>query len=148
MTMGNVRAQGGPREKITAATCLECGLCCVSLHDQQTYCDITAKDEERLGKKFVRLHVLYPRPFDSLYVAMDGGPRMYGAIKTAWVEHTRGPFKGVATCECVALKGSLLERTRCGVYDKRPEVCRKSVRPGDSACRESRKMVKKMLEEL
>jgi len=51
------------RETITKKTCLSCGACCVSLREQVAYCDVTREDEKRLGKKFVRLNVLYPRPF-------------------------------------------------------------------------------------
>jgi Fe-S-cluster containining protein len=137
-----------PREKITPKTCLSCGACCVSLREQDAYCDVTSEDEKRLGKKFVRLNVLYPRPFDVLLAAVDGQRLVYGAIKTKWVEQKSGPFKGVSTCQCAALKGAIFKNVRCSVYEMRPHVCHVAVKPGDKWCREIRHLLREQLETL
>lgn|GEM_PF-1814442 len=136
------------KEKLTSADCVKCGLCCVSLYDQERFADVTAKDEERLGKRFVRLHVLRTRPFDSLCAAIDGARVPPGAIATEWRKQRSGPFKGVSVCACVALRGTLLEKTACSIYDKRPEVCRKAVKPGDRTCREIRALYNRGLKNI
>ncbi len=135
------------REEITAKTCLSCGACCVSLREQDSYCDVTPKDEERLGKKFVRLNVLHFRPFDSLIRTISGQEPAYGAIKTKWVEQKSGPFKGISTCQCAALEGTIFEKARCSVYDKRPAVCHTAVKPGDRWCRELRRLLRGQLDD-
>lgn len=134
------------REVITKETCLECGACCVSLTEADAYCDVTPEDEKKLGKKFVRLNVLHPRPFDMAY-SMIHGVKMsaHGAIKTSWKVAKSGPFKGISACQCVALTGALFDKVRCSVYEKRPRVCREAVVPGDRACREIRTLMKKAI---
>ncbi len=117
------------------------------LHDQPVYCDITEEDEKRLGKRFVQLHVVQATTFDTLVSAVGGRRAYYGAIKTAWVENKSGPFKGVSACRCVALKGSLMHKVRCSVYNKRLATCHKAVKPGDRACREVRRMAQALLED-
>lgn len=117
--------------KLTSKDCLTCGLCCVSLVDQVDYCNVTEQDKARLGKRFVRLHVVQPSG---------------DAIKTKWKVQRAGPLKGVEACSCVALRGSLKHRVSCSVYSVRPEVCRKAVLPGDRACRQVRQLFQEMLE--
>ena len=134
------------REDITKKTCLSCGACCVSLREQDAYCDVTPEDEKRLGKKFVRLNVLHARPIDAFAAMLDGGRSMYGAIKTKWVEQKSGPFKGFSTCQCAALEGTLFKATRCSVYEKRPQVCHEAVKPGDKWCCALRRMLREQLE--
>ena len=51
-------------------------------------------------------------------------------------------------CACIALRGTLLEKTSCSVYDKRPEVCRNAVKPGDKICRDIRAFYRANLERL
>ena len=123
------------REVITSETCRSCGACCWSSVDQPRYADVTAEDVERLPKRFVRLHVIQSRPFDRLAAALDGQHVPDGAIATKWETQRSGPFKGIDVCVCVALRGSLMHRVSCSVYEKRPRVCRDAVKPGDKACR-------------
>ncbi len=134
-------------EKLTSKDCRACGLCCISLHDQEAYCDITEEDEKRLGKKFVRLHVLHPRTLDTLAALIENRRALYAAIKTRWLEAQAGPFKGVSACACVALEGSLMHKVKCSIYEKRPRVCHDAVKPGDKNCLEIRRMFKALLEE-
>ena len=135
------------KETITAKTCLSCGACCVSYHDQEVFCDVTPTDEERLGRTFVRLNVLRPRIIDTLGAAIDGRHLPYGAIKTKWRKMRTGPLKGYEVCGCVALQGTVLEKVSCKVYEKRPDACRNAVKPGDKTCRQIRRMVLEKLEE-
>lgn len=117
-----------PTRKLISEDCRGCGACCVSLTDSDVYADVTPKDEERLGKKFVRLNVVD------------------GAIKTRWLRQRSGPFKGVEACSCVALRGSLFHKVYCAVYANRPTVCRKAVNPGDRTCRQARRLFRDCIE--
>ncbi len=114
--------------KLTSEDCLKCGLCCVSLTDQGEYCNVTEADKVRLGKPFVRLHVVQD------------------AIRTKWRVQRSGPLKGVEACACVALRGSLKHRVSCSVYSVRPEVCHTAVKPGDRTCRQVRQLFQDMLD--
>jgi Fe-S-cluster containining protein len=126
------------REEITSKTCLSCGACCVAPEDTESFCDVTATDAERLGKRFVRLHVLQPRPIDSfLSVLRDREER--GAIRTRWRKQTRGPHRSFKLLTCSMLSGNVMHKVKCRIYAKRPEVCHKAVVPGDTACREIRR---------
>ncbi len=116
------------RQKLTSADCLKCGLCCVSLVDQDEYANVTETDKTRLGRRFVRL-----------YVVQD-------AVKTKWRVQRSGPLKGVEACACVALRGSLGHRVSCSVYENRPDVCHKAVKPGDRACHQVRQLFHEMLD--
>lgn len=135
------------RETITAATCRTCGVCCVSLTDQESYADVTAEDERRLGKRFVRLNVLRTSAIDRFASSIDGARLPDGAIKTAWKKQATGVLKGFNACVCVALRGSLLSRVSCSVYERRPDVCSRAVIPGDKTCRDARRMFLRLAEE-
>lgn len=115
--------------------CRTCGACCVALQDQEGFCDVTEKDVERLGKRFTRLHVVYPSTADHLSASLTGQKPSWGAIRARYRKQRSGPLKGIEANACVCLRGSLLKRVSCSIYDKRPEVCRKAVRPGDRTCR-------------
>jgi len=85
---------------ITSADCVKCGACCVSLFDQDRYCDVTEEDEQRLGKKFVRLHVLREKQSigDRLADAVYGRTHVHGAIATKWTTQKTGPLKTFDLC--------------------------------------------------
>jgi hypothetical protein len=108
--------------------CQTCGLCCVSLEDQEEYCNVDEKDKARLGKRFVRLNVVND------------------AIKTVWRVQRSGPLKGAEACMCAALRGSIGKRVRCSVYEVRPKVCHTAVKPGDRTCLQVRRMFADMVE--
>jgi Fe-S-cluster containining protein len=128
------------KEKITSSTCLACGLCCVSLSQSSDgYCDVSHKDMKKLGESFVKKHVIHVSLFDILVSNIDGRSVSPGIIKTAWRKQRAGPLKGKSMRVCVALRGSLMYRTSCSVYDKRPAVCKTACVPGDRACRYARK---------
>lgn len=135
-------------EKITAATCRSCGICCVSLTESEIYCDVTVEDMKRLSKDFVRKNVIRPRLVDRLAHALDGNRIPDGAIKTVWKTQKAGPLKGTEVCACAALRGSVLRKVSCSVYAHRPQVCRVAVVPGDRACRQVRGMFQRLLDDL
>jgi Fe-S-cluster containining protein len=120
-------------ERLTAESCRSCGACCITFEDQGYWADVEAKDEARLGKRFVRLNVVR---------------RFAGAgIKTEWKPQKTGPLAGIHACVCVALRGSVMSRTSCKIYERRPEVCRKAVKPGDRGCREIRRLMREAIKE-
>lgn len=133
------------KEVITAATCKKCGLCCVAPTDQSAFCDVTKEDEKRLGRAFVRRHVIYPRAIDRLAALIDGASTPWGAIKTVRRRQTQGPLEGVKACCCSALEGDLLAHVSCRVYTRRPQVCREAVVPGDTTCRQIRRLYQEAL---
>jgi Fe-S-cluster containining protein len=136
------------KEKITAATCRTCGICCVSLTESDVYCDVTVEDMKRLSKGFVQQFVVRTRLVDRLGHALDGNGVPDGAIKTSWTKQKTGPLKGIEVCACSALRGSVMSRVSCSVYEDRPRVCRVAVVPGDKACRQARTMFKDAIERL
>lgn len=83
---------------------------------------------KRLGRQFVRLNVIQPTPLENTG----------GAIATRWVDTQEGPFRDLRVNACVALAGDVGHDVRCTVYDRRPEVCRMAIQPGDEWCRELR----------
>jgi Fe-S-cluster containining protein len=136
------------KDKITADTCRSCGICCVSLTDSEVYCDVTVDDMKRLSKGFVKKNVVRPRLFDRLAHAIDGNSIPDGAIKTIWTEQKAGPLKGTEVCACAALRGSVMHRVSCSVYENRPRVCKVAVVPGDKACRQVREMFRQLIDSL
>jgi Fe-S-cluster containining protein len=136
------------KESITAADCRKCGACCVAPYEQDTFCDVTPEDEERLGKKFVRLNVLNSRAIDILAAAIDGANYPSAAIKTKWRESKVGTLKGYRFNTCIALRGSVMHKVSCDVYEDRPRACREAVKPGDRTCREIRRTFKSTIEDL
>lgn len=131
-------AAAGPSD---VPDCLSCGLCCVALHDQAAYCNITKAETKRLGA-WGKKNVLLSQPADRFAYMFNGsGEPPYGAIKTEWTMQKAGPLKGCETCSCVALVGSVLNKVRCSIYEKRPQTCREAVVPGDRTCLNLRRMV-------
>jgi len=102
---------------------------------------------KRLSKGFVRRNVVRPLLFDRLAHALDGNRIPAGAIKTVWNSQKVGPLKGVEVRACAALRGSVMHRVSCAVYENRPRVCQTAVVPGDRTCRHVRGMVQQALDE-
>jgi len=113
--------------------CRNCGLCCISLYDQEVFCDIHAEDLPRLSPAFIRHHVVQDATG--------------AAIKTAWRQQQVGPLKGYKVCACVALRGSVFHRVSCRIYTHRPQTCHEAVRRGDGTCRNIVKMFRQFLKE-
>jgi Fe-S-cluster containining protein len=136
------------KETITAATCRSCGICCVSLTGSEVYCDVTVEDMKRLSKRFVKNNVHQTSLFDRVAHAIDGNHVPDGAIKTVWVKQKTGPLKGTEVCACAALRGSVMRRVSCSIYEVRPRTCRTAVVPGDKACRQVRGLFQRLLDEV
>jgi len=119
--------------------CRSCGLCCVAMYDQESFCDVESEDLERLGVRWVRRNVLFSSLLDRMCSRIDGAQWPLGAIMTRSRVVKAGPMKGCTVCICVALRGSVGNRVSCRVYDKRPKVCHEAVVPGDRTCRSLRR---------
>lgn len=112
----------------SAYDCRKCGICCTSLTWEDTYVNLTPTDEKRLGKHYVRLNVIN------------------GEIRTRPTVNKAGPLKGAEDCRCVSLRGSLGKQVSCAIYEKRPDICKKALKPGDRTCRQIRRLFNDMLE--
>lgn len=88
--------------------------------------NVTPADEAKLGKRYVRLHVVN------------------GEIRTRPTLNKRGPLEGVEDCRCVSLRGSIGKQVSCSIYEKRPDICKKALRPGDPQCYAVRRLFKEM----
>ena len=121
--------------------CRKCGLCCIANYDQEAFADVTIEDVERLNRRWAKKNILYPRTIDLLAAVIDSTSLVHGAVRTRWVTSKTGPLKGTEACACVALQGSIGYRVRCTIYNRRPEVCRKAVKPGDRICKAIRKEI-------
>ncbi len=128
--------------------CQTCGICCISTKDSDIWAEITMEDAERLGSPWCKRNVLGRSTIDLLCAAISGQRTYFGGIMTRWRKVTSGPFKGISVCACVALKGSPMQKVRCAVYEKRPEVCRKALQPGEKQCLEARRMFLSAVEEV
>jgi len=102
--------------------CQKCGACCWSRFDHETYCDVVDEDRARLG---------------------SWGKRniIGGAIKTKVRTMRAGPLKGYDVLICAGLRGDILHRVSCAVYERRPRVCRIAVKPGSRNCMMQRRML-------
>lgn len=131
-----------PREK---PDCQRCGVCCVSPHEQDSFCDVNDADIRRMGIRLARANVLVHSVFDQALSMIDGRSLPPGAIMTQWRRQRAGPFKGIDVCACVFLRGSLMNQVSCRIYDRRPRACHEAVKPGDRSCRELRRMFRDYL---
>lgn len=99
---------------------------------------------KRLGRQFVRLNVIQPTPLENIGGEMIG----YAAIATRWVDTKEGPFRDLRVNACVALAGDVGHSVRCTVYERRPEVCRMAIQPGDEWCRQLRTRFAEQVKEI
>jgi len=114
--------------RLTSEDCRRCGICCTSLTWEDTYVNVTPQDEKLLGKRYVRLNVIN------------------GEVRTRPTVNKAGPLKGAEDCRCVSLRGSIGKQVGCSIYEKRPDVCRKALKPGDRQCIAVRRMFVEMCE--
>lgn len=80
-----------------------------------------------MGRRVVRLHV----------VEQHG----HAMTRSVWKQQRSGPVAGREALVCSALRGSLMSRVSCGVYDVRPQVCR-GYQPGSRRCLEARRALR------
>lgn len=109
--------------------CTECGACCWVPYERDDYCDLTEKEYKRFSPQFRAKNV---KVYGAFSMLCRGAPP--AALRTRWKKQTSGPFKGSELFVCCMLDGSVLHRVRCRIYETRPRVCRKAVKPGSRAC--------------
>jgi len=138
------------RDKGTLAlpSCRECGACCIAPAQQGSFCDVTEQDKKRLGKKFVRLHVIGSSFIERFSDMFCGAPHRPDAIDTRWRVMSAGPLATYEFNTCSMLRGSVMKRVSCRIYDKRPRACRVAVEPGDATCLALREQFLKKIEDL
>lgn len=96
--------------------CRTCGACCASPErETPSIVDLEPQDLARMSRRTVRLHVVREH------------------IQTAWKDQRAGPFAGHRVCACSALRGSIMSRVSCRIYEERPDVCRE-FEPGSKRC--------------
>jgi Fe-S-cluster containining protein len=125
--------------------CVECGACCWSIQEQASFCDLTEAECDRFTPQFLSKNVEFFSIFDR-FVSCQKLPA--AALRTKWLLNKSGPFKGVETLVCCQLDGSILQKVRCKIYEKRPGTCKRSVKPGDRTCRQIRNLLWNSLEDL
>ena len=122
-------------------------MCCSPHHQQEVFCDLTTSDLKRLSPGFVKRHVECSNIFDKAVAVLDCSYVPYTALCTKEVHVKAGPLKGFDATVCVALRGSLMNRVSCSIYNNRPTVCRRAVVPRDKHCLELRRMILDAIEE-
>lgn len=99
--------------------CRTCGACCVSEYDSDIYVQLKPGDQERLTKaQRKRLVVLGQTP------------------GTAYLR-TKTERSRAAHVVCALHIGVVGKTSRCGIYERRPEIC-SEFEPGSRACRIAR----------
>lgn len=116
-------------------TCTKCGLCCIALQDQKSFCDLTSTDLDKLPAKSRRCDVCYFTSLDVFLNTLRGGTQAVGAIKTKYRKVKSGPLKDFTICACVFLQGNPLQSTKCAIYKNRPRTCHTAVKRGDETCK-------------
>lgn len=104
---------------------LTCGACCVSLENDQAFCNVDEEDQKRLDRRFLAKHLR------TVYFPMEGTAEEALAVKD--IKAKTGPLKGIHMNVCVALRGSPMSRVSCSIYSKCPKVC-DSIKAGDKTC--------------
>ena len=116
------------REQVTAADCQSCGACCWAPRDDgDGIASVEPPEAATMGRRVVRLHV----------VEQHG----HAMTRSVWKQQRSGPVAGREALVCSALRGSLMSRVSCGVYDVRPQVCR-GYQPGSRRCLEARRALR------
>lgn len=98
--------------------CNKCGICCVTNleYGRGGFVQVSPEDQERMPSKY------------RLTVVQESSP---GQARLGTKARSRGWQR------CVALKGIVGMRTRCGMYEDRPTLCR-TFRRGGEACLQER----------
>lgn len=103
--------------------CRSCGACCSGPEDTPTWADMTQADVARVS----------PRARRRLAVWSCGG-----TIQHATAAEWREDSSGAEYAACVFLRGTPGRRVSCGIYETRPDVCRR-FRPGSRVCLKARR---------
>ena len=129
--------------------CCTCGCCCVSTYDQESFCDVTEEDLSHFTPAWIRRNVVGFSVFDMALAMLDNSPvaGCPGALRTKWTTQKAGPLKGLQACTCFALRGSLLSKVSCSIYENRPHACREAIKPGNKVCKQLRRTYLKLKDE-
>lgn len=123
--------------------CRTCGACCWSVVDQTNFCDLTDAEVRRFSPQFRAANVEHN---SLLHVLVSQGRVPEAALRTKWRKMRSGPLKGAEVLVCCMLRGSVLRHVRCAIYETRPFVCRRAVKPGDKTCLLVRQMLQSATE--
>lgn len=134
------------RKKRVPLDCQRCGACCVSVLDEQGYCDLEPTDLRRLSPEFIAANVLTSD--DEVELRDSNGRPFYAMIKVKKQRMRAGPFAGNSLSLCAALEGDVLHNVRCTIYEQRPRACRRAIKSGDKACLRLRAGFLRMAEEV
>lgn len=93
-------------------SCQDCGACCISDRDDESYVMLFDTDYEKLTEREKRLLVHRDRLPMALQPDTD---RL--SLRT---KHDRR-----GNCRCKALRGTIGKRVSCSIYDRRPGACSK-----------------------
>jgi Fe-S-cluster containining protein len=94
--------------------CRACGACCTPEFPSPVYVGVVAADLARLTRRWRERHVAT----DGVLTRLDPAGH----------------------CVCVALRGTVGRRVSCGIYERRPDECRR-LEAGSRACRKARRQL-------
>ncbi len=135
--------------KLTSADCLKCGACCAPLYQQKVFCDVEPSDVKRMGTARFKRLAEEITPIARLTYEIAGLPsHLSGALKTKLISHSKGPLKDYTLCVCAALKGNLMHKVKCSIYEVRPNVCREACTPGSKGCLYARRRIRTFEEDI
>lgn len=107
-------------ERVSDLDCLTCGACCVgNLDDGCGFATVTVADRSRLSA-YARRRL----------TVINVGPDQHYATPTMFTEEFGS--------SCAFLRGTPGRRASCGIYETRPDVCRK-YKPGSKDCKSARR---------
>ena len=99
--------------------CLTCGACCASPFVGEGYIQLSAEEEECLGRPGLPVLEVVPDPEDGIVLL-----------------GTKRNNQGVRVC--IALIGKLAKQVTCSIYGERPELCRQ-FEAGSPECHQARR---------
>jgi Fe-S-cluster containining protein len=99
--------------------CLTCGACCASPFGGEGYIQLSAEEEQRLGRRGLPVLEVVPDPEDRIVM-----------LGTKW------NAQGVRVC--IALAGQVGAQVACAIYEGRPELCRQ-FEAGSPECHQARR---------
>lgn len=92
--------------------CRACGVCCTIEEDVDYSVNVDEEDLDRLSPGFINRNVFRPNGFEGLY------------LRAVQRVQLKGPLAGLVVTCCAALRGSVLHRVSCSIYEHRPKACR------------------------
>lgn len=130
------------RGRVVKPDCTKCGICCVSVHEQECVCALTHEDLLKFPPRFIAKNVIEFSLLDQL--AYNTPP---AALRTKFSQTNKGFFAGFEFLVCCQLDGQVGHKVRCRIYKTRPAICRKVIKSGDLVCIGLREAYKKLFEQ-